>query len=125
MVTALWTRMIQLFGHKWHSNAGPTKHQNGKYTQEFLLWCRKLDGLSDEAYQRGFWMLEHKVKEAARMGEEEWPPSYAGFLGMCERPHGEMAQRYFSPPALEDKTKKERDREVGKREAKKLLEQFD
>lgn len=126
LVSALWQRMRQLFGHKWVSQAGPVKLENGRYSPEFLLWCRKLEGLSDEEYQRGFHMLEHKVREAARQGDEEWPPSYAGFIGLCEKPVGSQAHRIFDRSrALEDKTEKERQRQVGIAQCSELLGMFD
>lgn len=113
--------MRQLFGHKWASQAGPAKLENGRYSPEFLLWCRKLEGLSDAAYQRGFNQIEFLVKEAARQGDEMWPPSYAGFLGYCEEAPRSAMYKHFPPIGIEDKTKREKDREIGKREAKKLL----
>lgn len=117
--------MRQLFGHKWVSQAGPAKLGNGQYSPEFLLWCRKLESLSDEQYQRGFYMLEHKVREAARLGEDEWPPSYAGFLGYCERPHGAIAHRRFTQAQLPDKTAQEKARKAGAEELDKLKGMFD
>lgn len=118
--------MRQLFGHKWASQAGPAKLENGRYSPEFLLWCRKLQGLSDEEYQRGFTMLEARVREAATLGEEEWPPSYAGFMGLCEKPFGSMAHKPFDKSrALEDQTTKEKRRELGIRECQNLLSMFD
>lgn len=123
LVTALWQRMRQLFGHKWTSQAGPAKLANGRYSPEFLLWCRKLHRLSDADYQRGFYMLEHRVREAAMLGEEEWPPSYAGFLGLCERHHEAVAHKPFRRDrALEDHAAKERRRQLGMEQCGKLLD---
>lgn len=105
--------MRQLFGHKWASQAGPAKLENGHYSNEFLLWCRKLEGISDEQYQRAFQQLEWRVREAKRIGDEEWPPSYAGFLGLCDKPHGEMAHKVFTQPQLPDKAAQERSKQAG------------
>lgn len=112
--------MGQLYGHKWASQSGPIKHKNGQYTQEFLLWCRKLEGLTDEQYQRGFYQLEFLVREAAKLGDEAWPPSYAGFLGYCETPHGEISHKLFPKLALPDKTAQERAKKAGEAELEKM-----
>lgn len=116
--------MRQLFGHKWASQAGPAKLENGHYSPEFLLWCRKLEQLTDAEYQRGFMQLEFLVREAARQGDELWPPSYAGFLGYCEKPHSEQAHRYFSQQALPDTTAQERAKAAGNREIRKMRALF-
>lgn len=120
LINALWVRMGQLYGHKWSSQEGPATMENGAYSTAFILWCRKTEGLTDEAWQRGFNQIEFLVKEAARQGEEAWPPSYAGFIGYCERAHGELAHKYFPQLGLEDKTKRERDLEIRKSELKKI-----
>lgn len=128
LVSALWQRMRQLFGSKWASQAGPAKLENGRYSNEFLLWCRKLEGLTDAEYQRGFARLEYLVREAGRKGEDLWPPSYAGFLGYCEPPIGQRSYKLFpsnidpkAPPlALPDKAAQERARKAGTVELEKL-----
>lgn len=62
--------------------------EDGKPSENFLLWTRKTASISDEGFKRGFDMLEHKLKEAGRNGTEAWPPSYAEFIGYCEPPAG-------------------------------------
>src|SRR5690606_1671706 len=95
-----------------------------EYSEEFLLWCRKLQGLSDEEYRRGFYQLEYKVRESARQGEEEWPCSYAGFIGHCSLPHGQRAHRRFQQPRLPDKTAQERAAAAGAAELDKMRSLF-
>jgi hypothetical protein len=99
--------------------------ENGTYSRGFLLWCRKLEHLTDDDFRRGFEQIEFLVKEAARQGDEIWPPSYAGFLGYCEKPHGTQAHKYFPRTGLPDKTAREREREIGRNEVKKLQSMFE
>lgn len=122
----MWERMGQLFGHKWSSQEGEITDPAGKFNPRFLLWCLKTAHLTDEDWARGFREVEFRVREAARMGDEIWAPSYAAFLGYCEKPVGAPAHRYFDrSAALEDKTAKERRRQLGLENCSKLLGMFD
>ena len=116
--------MTDLYGSKWESQQGPPEMENGAYSPTFLLWCRKTEHLTDEAWKHAFHQLEYEVKEASRMGEEIWPPSYAGFIGKSERAHGELAHKYFPPIGLPDKTAQERAKAAGEKEMRKLRSLF-
>lgn len=126
LVTAMWERMSQIFGHKWASQEGEIREANGQYASRFLLWCRKTAHLTDEQWARGFRTLEQRVREAGRQGDVIWPPSYAAFLGFCEEAPKARGHRYFDrSTALEDKTERERRIEIGRRECKSILSMFD
>lgn len=120
LILALWERMTNLYGHKWMSQEGPHTMENGSPSTAYLLWCRKLENLSEDDFARGFKQIEFLVKEAARQGDELWPPSYAGFIGYCEKPHGEIAYRYFPRLGLTNKTKRERDRIIALEKIKEI-----
>lgn len=99
--------------------------------------------MTDEAWKRGFHQLEFLVKEAAIQGEDVWPPSYAGFLGYCEKPHGEIAHKnrqaiidgrawiwsddlhkYISQGCLPDKATQERVKKTGAEALKNMQDLF-
>mgnify|MGYP000442255477 CR=1 FL=1 len=98
--------------------------ENGKYSEGFLLWCRKTERLSDDAWKRGFEIVEFNVKDAAKSGDEYWPPSYAAFLGYCEPPVGSIAHRYFPRLGIPDKTSQERSKAAGSKELEKMKSMF-
>lgn len=83
MVILLWVRMGDLFGDKWRAKAGGYTDANGGYTQTFLLWCRKLERLTEKQFNNGMLILEERVKRNGQLGQETWPPSYAEFLGFA------------------------------------------
>ena len=113
-----------MYGHKWASQEGPRRDEKNSYTANFLLWCRKLEHLSDEDFKRGFDQIEYLVRDAARQGDEIWPPSYAGFIGYCERPFGAKAHKPFKQLALQDKTAVEAARAEGKKQLDHLKSLF-
>lgn len=88
--------------------------------------------MSDEAWRRGFDRLEYVVKEAGRQGKEIWPPSYAAFLGYCEKPAGEMAHKLLpsnldpkAPPLLlPDKDSQERAKKAGRENLDQMKQLF-
>ncbi len=83
LINALWDRMEQLFRHRWSSAEGE-KFKDGQLTQNFLMLCRKTEELTNEQWRRGFDQLEKRVSDAARQGDESWPPTYAEFVGLCQ-----------------------------------------
>ncbi len=89
-VAALWIRMGQLYRNKWESQEGPlTIAQDGQepqFSTNAKLWARKTQYLRDEDFKRGFEELEFRVKQAGQKGDSVWPPTYAEFMGYCEKP---------------------------------------
>lgn len=131
----MWARMTQLFKSKWVYQEGEIKQRSGEYEKNFLFWCEKLAGMTDEQWRRGFAQLEFMVRDAARQGEDMWPPSYAAFLGMCDGPKEQEDPRkkalhkfvtpYFKVEALEDKTAIERSQAIGSSTLESLKSMFD
>lgn len=121
-MAALWARMGDLFGSKWSAKSGDIVDDQGAYTQTFLLWCRKLEGLTGNEFKRGFDMLEERAKRAGQLGDEYWPPSYAEFVGLCTANWQTAAhKRFFDEPlALEDKTTIELRKARGREQMAKL-----
>ena len=69
----------------------------GKYSESFLLWCRKTESLSDDEWRCGFDELERRITADAGNGRESWPPSYAEFIAYC-RPKVKVAHLSFHDP---------------------------
>ncbi len=109
----LWARMGDLFGAKWTSRCGDITDEQGAYTQTFLLWCRKLDGLTTNEFQHGMTQLEERAKRSGQLGEELWPPSYAEFIGLATQHWETAAHKPFPKLALPDKGAQERAKVAG------------
>ncbi len=79
------------------------------------MWCQKTLTLTEKDFTYAFQRIEFEITQRKRDGEEDlWPPDYASFIGYSQRPHGEIAHRYFPHLALPDKTAQERADAVGK-----------
>lgn len=57
--------------------------RDGRRTYEFRLWIEKTAGLTDAQFAQGVKLLEQQEAAARRTGDESWPPSYAGFVGLA------------------------------------------
>lgn len=106
--------------------------QTGQFTENFCRWAHKTSELNDAAWARGFYALEHRVREAARIGENIWPPSYPAFLGMCDEPpdpHGKALYKFVTPyfvvKQLESDEAKEKARIAAERELDKMKSLFE
>jgi len=117
--------MIQLFQHKWVSTEGD-QIKDGIHTNNFLRWCGELSHFTDKDWTRAYKRIEGDIKEAARMGEDIWPPSSVAVVAYAEPPIcSQMYKSFDRSTALEDITKKEERIELGKAECEKLLNLFD
>ena len=77
----LFARLNALYRHK--ATEFRAKLPDGSHTPEFRLWCQKLAHLTPEQFRQGVELLERQEAAARRTGDETWPPSYAGFLGLA------------------------------------------
>jgi hypothetical protein len=137
MVILLFTRLADLFGNKAaRQGLNVYKDRNKKNLSDVLkLWCRKLDDLKTEDFQRGMAGLEKKAEIDYREGNEMWPPSYAEFRALAFPKINRDAQAHKPAPSLydpqtgtyrlEDQTAKAKRYELGKRESSKLLAMLD
>jgi len=95
-------------------------------TDNFTLWCKKLNHLTDEEFKRGVDQVEYNIREAAKFADDIWPPSYAAFLGYCEKPHGHQAYKSFKPvPRITDKNMINRRKKAGRLELGKMRSMFE
>jgi len=85
----------------------------GEYTEDFKLWCWKLNDLTPDQFKQGVEMMEKQEEEGRKTGDETWPPSYAGFIGLATMNTGQRKGTYeaLPPPTL---TKAERHDELAK-----------
>lgn len=116
--------MTQLFSYKWEKAQGKAMIQsNGSqpvYSDNFKLWMKKTENLSNRQWKRAFDKLEARVEKDAAQGKESWAPSYPKFVGLASEnmcPDGKNSEAYrIVPPKerlLEDITQKDHKHEVG------------
>lgn len=106
MVMLIFARLSDLYGSKCKVQALEIHDEENRYTTQFKLWCRavEVEGLTLKQIATGFQRLEFISAHKARIGEEAWPPSYAGFIGHCTSGWETAAHKPFQPLALPSKT---------------------
>ena len=118
--------MTQLYQHKWVSTEGDHLNEKDEYSDNFKRWCGELSHFTDKHWQRSYKRIEGDIKEAARMGDDIWPPSSVAVVAYADPP---MCSKMYKPfdrsTALEDITAKEKRLELGMSECDKLLKLFD
>ena len=106
LVIATFTRLADLYGAKCKSRGLVIMQQSGRpeeqgtYSAQFLLWCRKCCTLAPRQFERALAELEYQAGQAAREGRETWPPSYAEFIGLASAGWETKAQRPQAPVDL-------------------------
>lgn len=88
-------------------------YDGNDYSEDFKLWCWKLNDLAPEQFKQGVEMMEYQEMEGRKTGDETWPPSYAGFIGLATMHIGQRKGTYMKlpPPTL---SKDERKAEMAK-----------
>ena len=81
-VSAFWTRMTELYGHRWTSAQGETPNPT---------WSKAISGLSNDELRKGL--------NACLTSTNAWPPSLPEFLAMI-RDRRENAAMYRNAPQL-------------------------
>jgi len=82
--------------------------RDGELTEDFKLWCWKLNELTPEQFKQGVEMMEYQEMEGRKTGDETWPPSYAGFIGLATMHIGQRKGTYerLPPPKLSKQERK-------------------
>ena len=75
VIARFWTRMAEIYGHKWASQFGDCADPDGGLTSAAATWSQGLATIPLEAISTGFSTL---VKKGS-----EWPPSLPEFLALC------------------------------------------
>jgi hypothetical protein len=120
----VFTRMGDLYGPKCKAHGLTIFDDNGQHSEQFRLWCRKLDGLTSKQITAGMGKLEYTCSRNAQAGDESWPPSYAEFVGHCTSNWETAAHKPFERLALPDKGKQERARKAGAEELARMKSLF-
>lgn len=75
-IARFWTRMAEIYGHKWMSQFGECADDRGNLTSAAQTWSQGLATIPLEAISTGFSALVEKGNE--------WPPSLPEFLALCQ-----------------------------------------
>jgi hypothetical protein len=101
-------------------------NEKEEYTDNFKRWCDELKHFSDKEWKRSYNRIEHDISAAAKIGDDIWPPSSVAVLAYSEPPmRSKMYKTFGRATALEDITKKEQRKELGKVECGNILSMFD
>lgn len=109
----VFTRLADLFANKSRAQGLLIYDDTENYSEAFLLWCRKCDGLTPKQFKFGMEQLESRATKAAQRGSEMWPPSYAEFIGIATESWETKAHKPYAAPALPDKAAQGRARKAG------------
>ena len=121
-----WNQMILLYRHKFTSTEGLLFDEEENYNNNFLRWCKELEHFDNKDWSRAFKRIQSDVKEAARMGQDIWPPSSLAVVAYAEPPIcSQMYKTFDRATALEDQTAKDARFALGQKESSKLLSMFD
>lgn len=75
-MATLWTRMGQIYGHRWFSAYGEYAQADGRATNTVETWRKGLAGITPEQVAAG---LEACLAQGA-----EWPPTLPEFRKLCK-----------------------------------------
>ena len=118
--------MTQLFQHKWVSTEGDHLNEGGQYAENFIRWAEELKGFDDDCWKRAYKRIEYDIRDAAKMGEDIWPPSSVAVLAYAEPPIcSQMYKTFDRAKGIEDQTAKAHRKEVGAKECGNILSMFD
>ena len=117
--------MIRQYRHKWTTSEGGV-YDGDQLSENFLAWCEELQHFGEKEWGRVFERIKGDIIEAAKMGEDIWPPASLAVIAYAEPAQGSAMYKAFdSSVAIEDETAKARRYEAGVEETSKLLKMFD
>ena len=87
VIARFWTRMAEVYGHKWASQYGEVSTESGELTSAAKTWAQGLSKLSMDEISSGFSGLLDR--------EDGWPPSLPEFLSLSK-----PKRAHFHKPAL-------------------------
>ena len=76
VIARFWTRMSEIYGHKWVSQFGEVCDLNGDLSSAAQTWSQGLATIPLESISLGFSALVEQGNE--------WPPSLPEFLALCQ-----------------------------------------
>lgn len=95
MLSRLWERMAEIYGHRWTSAYGLVASENAS-------WAAGIASLTGQQIAKG-------LSELVKAGDE-WPPSLPAFLRLCQPEKTQALHRMFKAlpaPAADPKVAKE------------------
>jgi len=118
IIARVWTRMSEVYGHKWASQYGEVCDEKGALTSAAKTWAQGLSRLRPEEISVGFSKLVVRA--------DPWPPSLPEFVGLCANgrvlnraaPFHKMAQQ-LPPPEVDPEIVASTLREIRSRLTKK------
>ena len=100
LTSALFVRFADLFGELARAKGFEIKREgSSELTREFQLWCLKLKDLNDQQFVNGIEQLEKFIARNAEEGKPTYPPSYAEFIGLCNRKSVQIHKTWAGLPA--------------------------
>ena len=102
-IARFWTRMAEIYGHKWVSQFGECADDRGNLTSAAQTWSQGLATIPLESISLGFSALVEKGNE--------WPPSLPEFLALCQpekplAPYHQIATA-LPPPEVDEQIARE------------------
>lgn len=123
--------MTRLYGHKWVSKEGEFPiDEHGRLDQThdniygFRVWFDTVKDLTDDQWRQGVDRIERNVREAARLGDDSWPPSYEEFIAYATATKS-GAYKVFEARLPESKEAKEERKARGRERIGTLRAIFD
>jgi len=99
IIARVWTRMAEVYGHKWVSQYGECSDEMGNLTSAAKTWAEGLASLGDQAEQLK--RISVGFSKTVKSGDQ-WPPSLPQFLQMCHvkrlAPYHRIAENLLSAP---------------------------
>ena len=80
LIARVWTRMAEIYGHKWVSQYGECSDESGNLSSSAKTWAEGLASLGDQATQMQ--LISQGFSKIVKSGDE-WPPSLPQFLAVC------------------------------------------
>ena len=77
IIARFWTRMAEVYGHKWVSQYGEVSTENGDLTSAAKTWAQGLSKVSVEEIGQGFTKLLER--------QDGWPPSLPEFIALARQ----------------------------------------
>ena len=117
--------MTKQYRHQWTSSEGGV-YEGDNLSENFLSWCEELQDFGDKEWGRVFERIKGDIKDAAKTGEDIWPPSSVAVLAYAEPPMcSQMYKTFDRAKGIEDQTAKAHRKEVGAKECGNILSMFD
>ena len=118
-MSQFWAWMTRQFKHKWSSSEGDI-YDGENLADNFTQWCQELNYFGDKEWSRVFERIQADIMNAAKMGDDIWPPSSIAVVAYAEPAINSKMYRELPDIGIEDLTAKEKRKQTGLSELEKL-----